>query len=213
MKPVVIFIITFVLLIPITTYAQYTGNVGDSEAGSYTLEEALEIQKRRIASAEANPAPGSQTLPTDKATLDVKITYDEIKSDTQTKVNIDFINPQTQKIQEHIDYTVSISKEEQTVFGPIPLTHTSVGSVRLPVEFDLGEGIYTIEINVEGILFQPIPQETVSFNIIVNEGYSEPKIPLWVKNIFGWYAADQVSEDELLNAIKYLINEGILIVD
>jgi len=39
------------------------------------------------------------------------------------------------------------------------------------------------------------------------------KIPEWVKNIFGWYAEDQVSEDELLNAIKYLINEGILIVE
>ncbi len=39
------------------------------------------------------------------------------------------------------------------------------------------------------------------------------KIPSWVKNIFGWYAQDQVSEDELLNAIKYLINQKILIVD
>ena len=39
------------------------------------------------------------------------------------------------------------------------------------------------------------------------------KIPSWVKNIFGWYAQDQVSEDELLNAIKYLIVEKILIVD
>lgn len=39
------------------------------------------------------------------------------------------------------------------------------------------------------------------------------KIPSWIKNIFGWYAQDQVSEDELLNAIKYLINEKILIVN
>ena len=39
------------------------------------------------------------------------------------------------------------------------------------------------------------------------------KIPDWVKNIFGWYAQDQVSEDELLDAIKYLINERILIVN
>jgi hypothetical protein len=39
------------------------------------------------------------------------------------------------------------------------------------------------------------------------------KVPSWVKNIFGWYAADQVSETELLNAIKYLINEKILVVD
>ena len=39
------------------------------------------------------------------------------------------------------------------------------------------------------------------------------KIPDWVKNIFGWYSQDQVSEDELLNAIKYLIDEGILVVN
>ena len=39
------------------------------------------------------------------------------------------------------------------------------------------------------------------------------KIPDWVKNIFLWYGQDQISEDELLDAIKYLINEGILIVD
>ena len=43
-------------------YAQYMGNVGDQgETGSYTLEEALEIQKRRIEAAEANPASGSGT--------------------------------------------------------------------------------------------------------------------------------------------------------
>ena len=36
--------------------------VGDQgETGSYTLEEALEIQKRRIEAAEANPASGSGT--------------------------------------------------------------------------------------------------------------------------------------------------------
>jgi len=39
------------------------------------------------------------------------------------------------------------------------------------------------------------------------------KIPGWVKNIFLWYGQDQISENELLDAIKYLINEGILVVD
>ena len=39
------------------------------------------------------------------------------------------------------------------------------------------------------------------------------KIPDWVKNIFGWYAQDQIGEEELLNAIKYLINEKILVVN
>lgn len=43
-------------------FAQYMGNVGsDGETGSYTLEEALEIQKRRVEAANANPASGSGT--------------------------------------------------------------------------------------------------------------------------------------------------------
>ena len=43
-------------------YAQYLGNVGQGgETGKYTLEEALQIQAARIASAEANPGAGSGT--------------------------------------------------------------------------------------------------------------------------------------------------------
>jgi hypothetical protein len=43
-------------------FAQYMGNVGsEGQTGSYTLEEALEIQARRVAAAEANPASGSGT--------------------------------------------------------------------------------------------------------------------------------------------------------
>ena len=43
-------------------FAQYMGNVGgEGQTGSYTLEEALELQRRRIESANANPAAGSGT--------------------------------------------------------------------------------------------------------------------------------------------------------
>ena len=109
----------------------------------------------------------SQTLPTEKGTLDVKLTYNTIEPNVQTKINIDFLNPQTQKVQEHVDYTVSVSKDDEKVFGPIPLTHTSVGSVKIPIEFNLGEGVYTMDFEIEGILFQPILTETVSFDIAV----------------------------------------------
>lgn len=116
----------------------------------------------------------SQTSSTDKGTLDVKLSHDEITSNTLTKMNIDFINPQTQKIQEHIDYTIAVSKDGEVVFGPIPLTHTSVGSVKIPIEFNLGDGIYSINFEVEGILFQPIPTETVSFDVVVGEAFAQP---------------------------------------
>ncbi len=43
-------------------YAQYLGNVGDAgETGSRTLEEALEIQRRRVDAVQANPGSGSGT--------------------------------------------------------------------------------------------------------------------------------------------------------
>jgi len=43
-------------------FAQYMGNVGsDGQTGTFTLEEALELQRRRIESAESNPASGSGT--------------------------------------------------------------------------------------------------------------------------------------------------------
>jgi len=115
-----------------------------------------------------------QTMATEKGTLDVKLTYDEIEPNTQTKINIDFINPQTQKIQEHVDWSVSVLKDDETIFGPIPLTHTSVGSVKIPMEFNQGEGVYTMNFKIEGILFQPIPPETVSFDISVGDVYAQP---------------------------------------
>lgn len=43
-------------------YAQYMGNVGDAgETGVFTLEESLELARRRLDAAEANPGSGSGT--------------------------------------------------------------------------------------------------------------------------------------------------------
>ncbi len=39
------------------------------------------------------------------------------------------------------------------------------------------------------------------------------KIPEWVRNVFVWYAQEQVSEAELLNAIKYLVQQDIIKLD
>ena len=50
---------------------------------------------------------------------------------------------------------------------------------------------------------EPIPGPTVTQE-------SVQKIPKWVKNIFTWYSQDKISEDEVLNAIKFLVNQGII---
>jgi len=116
----------------------------------------------------------SQTLPTDKATLDIKISHEPIEPNIQTEISIDFINPFTQEVQVHIDYTVAVSKDGETVFGPTQLIHTNEGSVKIPIDFNLGEGVYSMDVRVKGILFQPIPTETVSFDIIVGDAYAQP---------------------------------------
>lgn len=116
----------------------------------------------------------SQTLRTDKGAIDVNLSYDDIEPNVQTKINIDFINPMTKKTQVHIDYKVTVTKDGQQVFGPIPLTHTSVGAVKIPIEFNQGEGVYKMDFKIEGILFQPLPTETVSFDIVVGDAQLTP---------------------------------------
>lgn len=59
----------------------------------------------------------------------------------------------------------------------------------------------------------PIPlQETVGFVEINSEEGNKEKIPEWVKNIFVMYAEEKISENELLNALKFLIQEEIITV-
>lgn len=119
----------------------------------------------------------SQTLPTSDGTLDVRLSYDNISPGDETRLLVEFINPQTEKIQEHIDYRVLVTKEGKNIFGPIPLTHTSEGVVKgLKVGFP-EKGIYSVDFDVEGILFQPIPKETVSFDISVGEAQAQPDEP------------------------------------
>ena len=58
---------------------------------------------------------------------------------------------------------------------------------------------------------QTIEEPTVEEPTV--EEPTENKIPEWVKNIFTWYSQDQISEDEVLNAIKFLVNQGIIDLD
>jgi len=116
----------------------------------------------------------SQTLATDKGTLEVKLSYDDIVPGQLTTLNTEFINPQSKKIQEHIDWRFSVSKDGEIVWGPTQLSHTSEGALKnLKYEFE-EEGTYNLEFGIEGILFQPIPLEKVSFEVVVGEANAQP---------------------------------------
>ncbi len=106
-------------------------------------------------------------VPTEKGTLNVGVWIDGSATGNGTRLNIDFINPSTGMTQEHIDYSVTVTKDGSSVFGPIPLTHTSVGKVGIPVDF-AEDGAYDVQIDVEGILFRPIPPETATATLSVS---------------------------------------------
>ena len=123
-----------------------------------------------------SPEDYEQVLPSENGTLDIGLTVDPpAKVNEVSKLHIGWIKPGFNKIQEHIDYRITVIKDGQNVFGPIPLTHTSVGTVKIPVEF-LENGEHQIKIEMEGILFQPIPLETTYFTVNVGEGQTEQPI-------------------------------------
>jgi len=49
--------------------------------------------------------------------------------------------------------------------------------------------------------------------IITPSVFAEDKVPDWVRNTAGWWASDQISDTEFLNAIEFLTKEGIIQVD
>jgi hypothetical protein len=120
------------------------------------------------------PEDYEQILPSEQGTLNIGLSVvPEPEPNSVSKLHIAWIKPNFNKIQEHIDYTVTVVKDGENIFGPIPLTHTSVGKVKIPVEFT-SSGEHQVVIEMEGILFQPIPVETTVFTINVG-GDSSPQ--------------------------------------
>ena len=151
-----------------------------------------------------------QIVSTSDGTLDVGIyTIPKIpNTEEPTKLKIAFLKSGTERVQEHIDYRVNVIKDSEYVFGPMTrLLHTSPGSLTIPVEFS-ENGSHIVQIEMEGILFQPIPLETATLTI--NVGQSETSIPGWIKNNAGWWADGQIDDSSFVSGLQWLISNGIM---
>jgi len=77
-------------------------------------------------------------------------------------------------------------------------------------------GTYTVSAEWKGHHIGTVTINVVEKLAAIAEGSEEitqesiQKVPDWVRNIFIWYAENKISEDELLNAIKFLVNQGII---
>jgi len=163
-----------------------------------------------------------QIVSTSDGTLDVGIyTIPEVpNTEEPTKLKIDFLKSGTERIQQHIDYRVSVTNDGDYVFGPMSrLLHTSPGSITIPVEFS-ENGSHIVYIEMEGILFQPIPLETATFTMNIGQAEQEPEpevtptaetsIPGWIKNNAGWWADEQIDDNAFVSGLQWLISNGIM---
>jgi len=169
-----------------------------------------------------------QIVSTSDGTLDVGIyTIPEVPNTSEpTKLKISFLKPGTDRIQEHIDYRVNVTKDGDYVFGPIRLTHTSPGHATIPVQFS-ENGLHQIYIEVAGVYFVALPTEhktcpamdkdgdpnpfgceTASFTM--NIGQEETSIPAWIKNNAGWWADGQIDDGSFVSGLQWLITNGIM---
>jgi len=55
-------------------------------------------------------------------------------------------------------------------------------------------------------------EELLEDSELISNGEIEPKVPEWVRNIALWYGEGILSEDEFIDAIRFLIKEGVVIV-
>ncbi len=55
-------------------------------------------------------------------------------------------------------------------------------------------------------------EEIHEISELISNGEVEPKVPEWIKNIALWYGQGTISEDEFIDAIRFLIKEGVVIV-
>ena len=132
---------------------------------------------------------------------------------------------------EHVNYDIMVTQGDKTLIDEHDVhsmdglgTHlipalSSNATDEMPLEIMITFQVFGMQkikvgpIGETEIMTVPTGMEHVKYEDN-NDGMEEiQKIPEWVKNIFTWYSQDQISEDEVLNAIKFLINQGIIDLD
>jgi len=160
------------------------------------------------------PAYAEVVKPTDKGTINVAFATDPANPNPgdQTLLKIRFLNKQN-SVQPHIDYNVTVTKGTDRAFSTGNLHVGEGGSISIPFQFQ-DTGTYQITVEVDGILFQPIPPETATFTINVgsaNQSSCGPiSIPHWVKKNAGWWSQNSIDDATFAQGIQYLIKHGII---
>ena len=182
------------------------------------------------------PAFADQIVkPTSGGTIDVGFATDPATPTPggQTNLNISFINKSTHSNQQHIDYKISVMEGSNQICGTSVL-HTAEGAISFPCQLP-DAATYQVIVEVDGILFQPIPPETATITVNLggeaapsnnsgqgpsnNSTQTPPPppsqsmvIPSWIKKTAGWWASGQVGDQDFVKGIEWLISNNIIVL-
>jgi hypothetical protein len=179
------------------------------------------------------PAYADQVVqPTSGGTIDVGFATDPVNPTPggATNLLISFINKSTHAIQPHIDYKVAVMEGSNQICGT-PILHTAEGSITIPCQLP-DAATYQVVVEVDGILFQPIPPETATFTVNLgggstananstantnsttalpqSNGTQSTVIPSWIKNNARWWSQGQLPDDQFIQGLQYMIQHGIM---
>ncbi len=176
------------------------------------------------------PAFADQVVkPTSGGTINVSFATDPANPTpgSQTTLNISFINKSTHTSQDHVDYKISVMEGSDQICGTPPLHKGTEPTISFPCQFP-DAAKYQVIVEVDGIVFQPIPPETATFTVDLSGGSSNTSppssnttsttpngtqnvvIPQWVKKTAGWWSSGQVGDSDFIKGIQYLIQNGIM---
>ena len=111
--------------------------------------------------------------------------------------------------------SVKISNPNGTVVSDFFLTSDSDGKFEFPFQLsdDDSPGDYLVNIMSMCREIHRYVCTHKTAEIAISVIGEESKIPEWVRNVFVWYAENSISENELLQALQYLINQNIIQVE
>lgn len=86
-----------------------------------------------------------------------------------------FFNPETDRLERHIDYDLVISDKDREIFQlsnelghPLFPVHSSNGIGMIPIPSNVDKGEITVKVIVDGISFTPIAREEVQFRFVMS---------------------------------------------
>lgn len=132
------------------------------------------------------------------------------------KISLSHISPDG----ESVIHTVRTTDQGYYEFYSVHNWNSERGNYDILVDIDdtnIGALSYTLiqdpSYEIDQKIKEEYSMEGNNSNIVQSLDDTPKKIPDWVKNVFGWYHMDRVTEGEVISAIQYLVRNDIIKLD